>query len=63
MARKLFGRKALALAAAALLSLGIVGSASAGELTRGLEDGGCLYGIQVGTMTVGGHTYPICRTL
>ena len=61
MARKLFGRKALALVAAALLSLGIVGSASA-ELVRGGEDGSCGSGEQVGTMKVGGKTYPICQT-
>jgi hypothetical protein len=61
MAKTLFGRRILALAAAGLLSLGIVGSASA-ELIRGVENGGCLSGIQVGTMQVGGKTYAICQT-
>ena len=59
----LFGRTSLVLVAAALLSLGIVGSASAAELWRGLENGGCLQGFQVGTMRVNGHTYAICETL
>jgi hypothetical protein len=58
---KLFGRKGLAVIAAALLSLGIVGSASA-ELIRGVEDGGCISGVQVGTMQVKGRTYAICQT-
>jgi len=63
MAQKILGRKGLAIVAAALLALGAVGSASAAELSRGLENGGCIQGIKVGTMQVNGHTYAICETL
>jgi hypothetical protein len=59
---KVFGRTGLAVLAAAPLSLGVVGSASA-ELVRGVEDGGCTEGVQVGTMTVKGRTDAICRTV
>jgi hypothetical protein len=58
-------RRTLAVAAVAgAAALGVAGPAQANTLHRGVTNGGCLQGVQVGSITqASGDTVPVCMVI